>query len=715
MRHIRYALTLPRPMLPAQAAVLEAIPGVDLRHVQIAAPMFGVPVTPQTSVLYVPPDLARIVAEHLIGWGVEFKHQPEWTGPVDLNPQGQVVAPEDIPEMRPEMVARLKPFQREGLTFCQGAMGAMAHWSCGSGKTALGVMFSLSHRGLDGGPGRTVIVTRATTKHQWAEQYEKWAHGVRTHVIEGVCGWRAEAASATQVESGSLPWKLVNADLVGFGDEPSVVSWHATKEEVDARVNGRRMTLSVPEDVRVLIVSWEILAERVYALKGWSPQTVIYDESHRAKSNIRWRAVPEADGTTSFERRDNQSAAAMVLASAPRVLLLTATPAPDRTRDLWSQLDLISPFSFGKFRGFALRYCSGFDGKYGFDSTGSSNKQELAERLHFHVHHVTKDRTHAELPPLRRVVEHIPVHKLSTVRPSQQEWKAKKRAGAQAMLEYKIALAAEMKREYALEQVQEALEDGLHVVLLTGRISAAQRLQKAIQAAIGKQTEINIAHVGKAATWVATGQGDTESGTSAAERRDIIAAYNAHAGPAFLVGTIDALGEAIDGLEQTTDVALILAVPWNFGKATQAEGRFHRLSMPAGRNPIVKYVIAAGTIDETIEEAVLQKLDGVGEVLDDEDARKLNAEFMGLGPGGDATDIIAQMAAKLLLGSAANLDDETFEKLKFDFSPEAQRLASTGTTTADGDELTGSAEADESPAGFADDMDTFKGDEGEET
>ncbi len=65
------------------------------------------------------------------------------------------------------------------------------------------------------------------------------------------------------------------------------------------------------------------------------------------------------DGTTSYRLKETASASFMALAHrASRMLGLTATPMPDRVRDIYAQADAYDPRGFGqKFKTFAQRYC----------------------------------------------------------------------------------------------------------------------------------------------------------------------------------------------------------------------------------------------------------------------------------------------------------------------------------------------------------------------
>lgn len=58
-------------------------------------------------------------------------------------------------------------------------------------------------------------------------------------------------------------------------------------------------------------------------------------------------------------------------------MILLGTPALSRPAELFSQLSLIDKKFFGSFKEYSTRYCAGKEGTFGWDSSGSSNLEEL--------------------------------------------------------------------------------------------------------------------------------------------------------------------------------------------------------------------------------------------------------------------------------------------------------------------------------------------------
>lgn len=171
--------------------------------------------------------------------------------------------------------------------------------------------------------------------------------------VEEVRREEVKATRKVRTRRGETRWKVWSADGERY------VAEFQTESEALGDLGRRKMQLDIPEDTRILCVGWAVLASRREALLQWGAQTLVVDESHRGKEPSRFQAIPLPDGRTEFRVKPNASGTAMLLGRrAVRVLELSATPMPDRVRDIYAQADLYDPGGFGrKFRTFADRYC----------------------------------------------------------------------------------------------------------------------------------------------------------------------------------------------------------------------------------------------------------------------------------------------------------------------------------------------------------------------
>ena len=331
----------------------------------------------------------------------------------------------------------LTEYQKHAVQQMGHMVGAHFWHSTGAGKTLTAILWSLLR------PGPIVIVTRAASRLQQGREVERFTN-LRPFVVRPV----------TRKSQKTLDQYL---------------------EEIDHRP--------------VVIIGWESLVSNVDRLIALDPATVVFDESHRGKNPKRWQAIPipecpsedpreQADFYSAQEReaksrggfipgeddanrgpdlgrvmivptQNMTSAAASLSRAANRVCATTATPIKDRVRDLWAQLDLVEPMSWGSSTSWMHRYADAKPNPFGgLDTRGSSNLDELADRLENITHRIDYMDTHRHLPPKRRQSVYIAPE--DQCRPSAgfpKELKAAAKRGAGAVLEVRIAQAASKKGE----------------------------------------------------------------------------------------------------------------------------------------------------------------------------------------------------------------------------------------------------------------------------
>jgi len=474
-------------------------------------------------------------------------------------------------------------YQQEGLGFASQLRGALLHHPTGSGKTFTAILWGLLE------PGPLVIVTRAATRVQYAREVERF-----TRLRAFVCKPQSEVRKRDK-------WQSLNDYL----------AWCADKAQRP-----------------VITVGWEALpswANDLADLLDCGGGAVVYDESHKGKSKKRWEALPlpdresphyaaavadvrkrdgfvkpaqDGDGEVGLVPLGNVAESATRLArAASRRLATTATPIPDRVRDLWGQLDLLEPFAWGNYRSYAFRYCDAKPGTYGgLDDRGESNLPELDERLAMVMHTVPVAVARASLPPKRRQTWYIaPSEQVAPTGGWKRVIKAATARGASALLEVRLAMAASSKRRAVVQRIGEHMESGHKVVVFTARKRDADEIAEAAGKIRGKGAPTG-------GVWCGHGA------HAQADRRAMLEAYRASEGSCVLVGTGEAWGTGIDGL-QCTDAAIFALLPYTPGQLDQWEGRFTRHGQD--RPVTVYYPIAEGTADEHLASILLDKLPAV--------------------------------------------------------------------------------------------------------
>lgn len=343
-------------------------------------------------------------------------------------------------------------------------------------------------------------------------------------------------------------------------------------------------------------------------LPGWGDTLrgkfliVIADEAHilRGRSSKRTNAVKD------------------MCIGVPVVWGLTGTPMPNYVRDLWAIIDVVTNGLHGKYYPWARAYCNGFDGQYGFDDKGASRTDELRGRLTFFALGRNKDSVGLELPPMIREVYKIDVEvSAPTV------YEGRQAIERQTAVASAFRATARAKRSVVIAQTVEALESGQKVIVGLYMREQCDAVAKAVK--------------DKWDGLVLCVHGDMSP-----EGRDKMAqTFRETDGPAAFVATIDSVGMAISLVG--ADLMLfgdVVAEPW---KLLQFEKRGHRFD--SKKSLLIRYLIAAGTIDEGLAEAVIDKL----AVLDET-----------LGVQGENADLSTTLGAR----SSAEIVDELFSKLK---------------------------------------------------
>jgi hypothetical protein len=443
----------------------------------------------------------------------------------------------------------------------------------------------------------------------------------------------------------------------------------------------RPLNKVIRADSQILVASSGILTARRDALRTWAPDLVICDESHDMKHWEVWKRVPPAtpgDKPVYILHETQAASAYWVTERASAVMLLSATPDPDRRRDLFAQYSLCDPKGWGNFRSFSGRYCGGRmrevqPGVIVWDSTGEVKRgvpipidpvfeSELRQRAAY-VHAITpRSESHKDVPPIDRRLVWLKPSELS--RPGKDpDWSVPIRS-AKDITNRLLDIAAEMKRKPAVAELAPRILSGQKGIVLTGSHASCDRLEAEFRKKLCEKDHIltqrectRLREIWQAALGPSDpkpphvepgqlvhplvlashgGTGDRE------DRYGILTQLLLYPGPALLVGTVDAWGQGWDRM-QFLDFGTILRLPWNQGKVLQAEGRFER-----GRglySVLVEYFLASGTIDERLLRTVLGKADASLRLFNRDDLSRLRA---GLAEEESEEDILASMLDGLL-------------------------------------------------------------------
>ena len=114
-----------------------------------------------------------------------------------------------------------------------------------------------------------------------------------------------------------------------------------------------------------VIISYDLAVRKFQEINAIKWTSIVCDESHYLKSRTAKRV-----------KVLNQ-----MISKAPHTLLLSGTPALSKPCELYTQLNMLFPVFFTRFTPFAQRYCNLKKTHWGWDSSGATNRDELATIL----------------------------------------------------------------------------------------------------------------------------------------------------------------------------------------------------------------------------------------------------------------------------------------------------------------------------------------------
>lgn len=130
------------------------------------------------------------------------------------------------------------------------------------------------------------------------------------------------------------------------------------------------------------VMSYDQVKGQMKAIKGWKPDMVIWDESHRLKNRDSKRYKANRDMSQRIRYR----------------LLLSGTPIGKCISEAWSQYVLIDKDVFGSYSSFKGRYLK-MGGYMQHEVVGYNNVDEFYQKFHSKTFRVTKDEC-LDLPPI---------------------------------------------------------------------------------------------------------------------------------------------------------------------------------------------------------------------------------------------------------------------------------------------------------------------------
>jgi SWI/SNF-related matrix-associated actin-dependent regulator 1 of chromatin subfamily A len=480
----------------------------------------------------------------------------------------ELSAATDAPLQVPGLGGELKPFQRAGVSYLLAQRRAFLADEQGLGKT----IEALAALEADGAYP-AVVVCPASLKLNWLRELEHWLPGRSARALVGTGAGRsaqvgigAHALAATADAGAATPAALGARAGVPGG-------------EAQGRAHAAR-----PADITV--VNYDILAARLEELRALAPRALVIDESHYCKNAAAKRT----------------QAVGRLAAAVPReglVMALTGTPVMNRPPELIAQLRILGRLQdFGSGAQFGRRF----------------RGPDAHLRLHWHLRarcfvRRLKSEVLPQLPAKTRAVVPVELDNETEYRLAERDvvaWLQSQPLDLRE-LDAKVAAALRAERLVRLNALKLLAARGkLHASLawIHDFLSSGERLvvfahHREIQRAVLERFPGALHILG-------------EDGHAA--RDASLHAFQAPDGAEnqLIVCSIAVAGQGLT-LTRSSNVAF-LELDWTPAKHDQAEDRCHRIGQQDAVN--ATYLLAAGTIDETIASLLERKRAVIGAVTD---------------------------------------------------------------------------------------------------
>lgn len=357
-------------------------------------------------------------------------------------------------------------------------------------------------------------------------------------------------------------------------------------------------------ETRIWIINYDILKKHYEQLSKIRFDCMIGDECQLIKSTKALR-------TKAFRA---------ISRHIPAIILLSGTPLLSRPSELFSLLNIVDPATWDNFYDFARRYCNAHQTRWGLDTSGVSNPEELHARIKGYFIRRNKDEVLKELPP--KTFIDVPVKldpdtaKRYALAASDLAIFLRQYSGKQPAQIAKTLSAEKLtkknvlrlinalgKIDIAIELIESVIDAGEKVLVFSSFIEPLDKLKE---------------HFKDKAVMI-TGTTDVK------DREEVVRVFQNDPNVPVFLGGIRSAGVGIT-LTAASNV-IFLDFPWNPADYQQAQDRVHRPGQVAKAVNIYQ-LFAMGTVDEDLREMLNEKQQIFDQVIDGKLAEKSTSDVM---------------------------------------------------------------------------------------
>jgi SWI/SNF-related matrix-associated actin-dependent regulator 1 of chromatin subfamily A len=425
------------------------------------------------------------------------------------------------------------------------------------------------------------------------------ASGGRAIIADAMGLGKSLQALAYIKHSGHKRTLVVCPASVKFAWEVEIKKWTNLSSVI---IDSKTKFSEIDSSVNLWIVNYDILRKHFEELSKTRFDVIIGDECTYIKSLSAQRS----------------KAFRAISRNIPSVIFLSGTPLLSRPSELFSLLNIIDPGSWANWYEFARKYCAMKRTRWGMDTSGASNTEELHSKIRRYFIRRDKTEVLTELPPKNFM--DIPVS-------LDKEYQKEYNDAAQDFATYLRGNTNKDDDEIAKSlQAEKLIQiNTLRQLNAMGKVGSATEIIQNITDAgekvlvfcsFVKPLEALKEHFGDKAV-IITGKTPVE------ERKDIIGAFQNQKEVQIFLGGYKSAGMGVTLTAASNFLGLDF--PWNPADLSQSIDRLHRPGQVANSVNIYQ-LIARDTIDEDMKGVLEYKQDIFDQIIEGKLVQKVGKD-----------------------------------------------------------------------------------------
>lgn len=433
-------------------------------------------------------------------------------------------------------------------------------------------------------------------------------------------GKTIQALAWCQLHQEIRPVLVICPSMLKINWEREIQKWvnNATVQVLDGR------TPAELKRTDFVVINYDILHWWANTLISYGFHALIADEAHYIKSN-------NAKRTKAFKR---------VSKYITNIVALTGTPIENSPIEIFNIVNVINPAIFPDYVRFTKQYCEGKNDRYGWNTSGSSNTQELYRILTATIMiRRKKSEVLKDLPPKQISVVPLQITNKQEYKQAEKQFMDFLSANFDKQLVENENIEKELRdyaKKHEVELSEEFTSDDVQVVKEL-KMEKAKNAHVLVQMSMLKQLAVK-GKMDAVFEWVddflETGEklvlfginkviirelakryptaARVDGSVTQSKRQKDIDRFQRDPNCKLFIGNIDAAGVGLT-LTSASNVALV-QYPWTPSKMSQAIDRVHRITQTKRVN--VWNLIAAGTIEDKIIKVLSEKEKIITDILD---------------------------------------------------------------------------------------------------